>query len=141
MVPASLRVSLPESATAAGGTSLDAQPALLIVDDDVQMLGTLVCYFERRGFHTAPAATVEEAKILFARRNTWTLVISDFHLPDGTGADLCDWVQAQRGTPPPFLLMSGSVNGEVETTGMQYLAKPFAVEQLEARVGALLGRK
>jgi DNA-binding response OmpR family regulator len=140
--PPVLRDSLADYALAGSGARLESWPTLLVVDDDPQMLSTLVCYFERRGFHVAPAATLAEAKSVFSRCKHWTLVISDFHLPDGTGTDLQEWITAQRGAAPPFLVMSGSVGGELKTLGIDYLAKPFAVEDLEKRVRILLrGRK
>lgn len=141
-MPPVLRDSLPESATSAGGAHLDVWPTLLVVDDDAQMLQTLVCYFEKRGFHVAPASSLAEAKAFFHRRKAWTLVISDFHLPDGTGGELLSWVTAQPAPTPPFLLMSGSLNGETLCPGVDFLAKPFALDELESRVRALLrGRR
>jgi DNA-binding response OmpR family regulator len=139
MRPSSLRDSLSEL-SAPGGTTLDSWPTLLVIDDDAEMLRTLVCYFEKRGFHVAAGSTIAEAKTFFHRRKTWTLVMSDYHLPDGNGWELCCWVREQPGTPPPFLLMSGSAYGEALCTGIDFLAKPFAVADLEQRIRAMLRR-
>lgn len=136
-----LRDSLPENATAAGGARIDIWPTLLVVDDDPQMLQTLVCYFEKRGFHVAPASSLAEAKLFFHRRTSWTLIISDFHLPDGTGGELWNWVREQSIAMPPFLLMSGSFEGEMLCAGVDFLPKPFALEELENRVRTLLRGK
>lgn len=140
MRPSCLLDSLPENTPAPGGTGLDTWPTLLVVDSDPQMLGTLVCYFEKRGFHVAAGATLAEAKIFFQRRKSWALVIADYHLGDGTGWELCCWLRDQTATPPPFLLMSGSVRGEARATGLDFLAKPFPIAELETRVRTLLNR-
>lgn len=139
MRPSSLRDSLSELSTS-GEATLESWPTLLVIDDDAEMLRTLVCYFEKRGFHVAAGASIAEAKIFFHRRKTWTLVISDYHLPDGNGWELCCWVREQPGSPPPFLLMSGSAHGEAMCTGVDFLAKPFAISQLDARIRAMLHR-
>lgn len=122
----------------AGETHLMTWPSLLLVDDDAQMLETLVCYFEKRGFHVAPAASLAEAKSLFRRHKAWALVISDFHLPDGTGGDLYEWAETQPGAKPPFLLMSGSLDAELLCAGLDFLPKPFPLHELERRVRLLL---
>lgn len=139
MRPPSLRESLSEHSAPAGAT-LDSWPTLLVIDDDREMLRALVCYFEKRGFHVAAGSSIAEAKTFFHRRKTWTLIMADYHLPDGNGWELCCWVREQPGTPPPFLLMSGSAYGEALCTGVDFLAKPFAISDLEERVRAMLRR-
>ncbi len=139
MRPASLRDKLPDHALPAGGSTTGLWPTLLVVDHDAEMLRTLVCYFEQRGFHVAASTSLAEAKAFFHRHKTWALVISDYHLPDGTGLEFCCWVRDQtRGTP--FLLMSGSPQCAALCAGTEYLAKPFPLEELATRVRALVGR-
>jgi DNA-binding response OmpR family regulator len=139
MKPGPFCESLPENATLAGGMQGGAWPTLLLVDHDAEMLQALVCYFEKRGFHVAAARTLAEAKVFFQRRRSWSLVLADYHLPDGTGWELCCWIRDyEEGTP--FLLMSGSTNGSVLCAGTDYLAKPFRLETLESRVRELARR-
>lgn len=132
--------SLLEPAPTAGSAVPGAWPTILVVDHDTVMLTTLVCYFEKRGFHVAAAASLAEAKMFFHRCKTWSLVISEYHLPDGSGWELCCWMRDQPGLAPPFLLMSGSVHVETLCSGTDYLAKPFAIEQLESHVRMMLRR-
>jgi len=142
MRPGLLSESLPDYAMIPGGASVAAWPTLLVVDSDAEMLSTLVCYFENRGFHVAAATSIVEAKAICHRRRNWTLVLADFHLPDGTGWELCCWMQEQPGWQNlPFIMMSGSMNCSALCNGADYLAKPFHLDDLEARVRALLGRK
>lgn len=123
-----------------GGTHALAWPTLLIVDSDAEMLQTLVCFFEKRGFHVAASGTLAEAKSYLERRKRWTLVIADYHLPDGNGLELLGCVREHVGEATPVLLMSGSAQGAALCAGVDYLAKPFPLSALETRVQALLGR-
>lgn len=133
-----LRDSLLDHAMSPGGGQVASWPTLLVVDNDAEMLRTLVCYFEKRGYHVAASATLADAKAFFYRRKTWTLVISDYHLPDGTGLELCCWMRDQSAAPPPFLLMSGSLNCASLCSGVDYLPKPFSLETLESRIRELV---
>jgi DNA-binding response OmpR family regulator len=123
-----------------GGGDTAGGPTLLIIDDDSEMRHALVCFFERRGFHVAAGTSLAEAKSFLHRRKAWTLVISDYHLPDGTGLDLLGSVRAQAGAATPVLLMSGSVHAAALCAGVDYLSKPFPLTTLETRVQILLGR-
>jgi DNA-binding response OmpR family regulator len=142
MRPGLLSESLPDHALIPGGGSISAWPTLLVVDSDADMLGTLACYFEKRGFHVAAATSIAEAKAFCHRRRNWTLVLADYHLPDGTGWELCCWMQEQPGWQSlPFVMMSGSINCSVLCKGAEYLAKPFRLDDLEVLVRGLLNRK
>src|SRR5690606_227064 len=99
-----LRDSLPDHTSTPAGSGVQGWPTLLVVDDDPAMLHALVLFFEKRGFHVAAATSVLEAKECFQRRTQWTMVISDYHLPDGTGWELCCWIRDLPSAPPPFLL-------------------------------------
>ncbi len=140
MPQAPLRESLSEHAFPSGGMRPDGVwPTLLVVDGDEEMLQTLVYHFELRGYHVAAVTTLAEAKAHLQRRQVWTLILADYHLPDGTGWELCCWLREQaRATP--FLLMSGSAQAATLCAGTDFLAKPFPLEQLENRLRALLGR-
>ncbi len=135
-----LRDSLPDQAMIPGGTHAPTWPTLLVVDNDIEMLQTLVWYFEKRGFHVAASENLADAKAYFQRRKSWTLIISDYHLPDGTALELCCWIRDQLQEPPPFLVMSGSMNCSALCADVDFLAKPFPLETLEARVRTMLGR-
>ena len=128
---------LPESvsdlASIRGAGWLSPWPTLLVADVDAEMRKTLVCFFEKRGFHVAAAENLAEVRDYFYRRKTWTLIIADYHLPDGSGAELCDWVRDQ-GSSTPVLLMSGSPHAATLCAGNDYLEKPFPIEKLEAYV-------
>ena len=123
MFPGLLQESLSGHSLVGHGAQLSAWPTLLVVDSDIEGTQSLVCFFEKRGFHVAPCETLAEAKDVFQRRKNWTLVIADYHLPDGTGTELCLWIQQQSGDTP-FLLMSGSPHFSALCEESDFLAKP-----------------
>jgi DNA-binding response OmpR family regulator len=110
-----------------------AWPTLLVVDSDVEMTRTLVCFFEKRRFHVAAGNSLADAKAFFHRCKSWTLIISDYHLADGTGGELCDWLRDQ-GCDAPMLLMSSSPHCGAFAGDVDFLPKPFTLEKLEAFV-------
>jgi DNA-binding response OmpR family regulator len=118
---------------------VDFWPTLLIVDSDPEMLRTLTCLLEKRGFHVAAASTLAEAKTFYQRRAQWTMVIADYHLPDGDSGELCHWLRSQSATAAvPVLLMSGSAHAAALAPELDVLAKPFRIDELEDRMRTLL---
>jgi DNA-binding response OmpR family regulator len=122
-----------------GAASVAAWPTLLVVDTDTELTRALVCFFEKRGFHVAAGASVAEAKLFFHRRQSWTLVICDYHLPDGTGVELCDWIREQQ-SAVPLLLMSRSPHFATSCGEIDFLPKPFPLEKLETYIRGLQRR-
>lgn len=114
-------------------------PSLLVMDTDEEMTRTLVCFFEKRGFHVAAGTSLAEVKLFFHRCKKWTLVISDYHLSDSTGLDVSDWIREQ-GSDAPVLLLSGSPHSATLCAGNEFLAKPFRLEALESYVRTLQQR-
>lgn len=122
-----------------GGGGRGPMP-LLIVDDDVAMRRTLTYYFRARGYVAYEAGTLADAKSAFAAAAGWALVVADNTLPDGTGWELCCWIRACARPAPPFLLISGSPGASALAGEVDFLAKPFSVDELTRRVGVLMGR-
>ena len=79
-----------------------------------------------------------------ALRQSWDAIVLDIRLPGLNGLDLCREVRAQTSRVP--ILMLTARNGELDRVlGLElgaddYLAKPFSVLELQARVKALLRR-
>ncbi len=113
------------------------RPALLIIENEIMTLQTLAHFFTLRGFDVSTAITVREAQTRFWSREAWAIILCDYHLSDGTGLDFHAWIQEQRGLPGPFLLMSGGIKAEL-ADGVEFIAKPFGLHELETRVRALL---
>lgn len=139
MLAPMLRDSLSDQGSAVGGGSGEVRPdRVLVVEDDPAMVRTLECYFANRRLLVVDASTIADAKRLYSEHRHWSLVISDFHLPDGSGWDFCGWLRRQSGDVAPFLLISGAAAATGFATQVAFLAKPFSIGQLDRAVGALL---
>jgi two-component system, OmpR family, response regulator len=115
---------------------------LLVVDDEAEMRELLSRNLGRtHGVKTAATCGEAEALLESAR---FDVVVLDVMLPDGSGIELCSRLRA-RGVETPILLLTarGEVRNRVaglDAGADDYLAKPFALSELRARVTAL-GRR
>jgi DNA-binding response OmpR family regulator len=115
---------------------------LLIEDDD--MLSRAVCQaLEQSGYAVDIAATARAAARL-ARAEVYSAGILDLGLPDRDGLELLHDLR-RDGVPFPILILSarGALNDRIrglDTGADDYLVKPFALGELEARLRALLRR-
>ena len=118
----------------------------ILLIEDTQILRELFELLLSREFFVVTAATGQEA-LDALRDQTFDLVLSDFHLPDMTGADV---YYLQGGGRPAYVALSASGSESefqdwVQSEGIPYLTKPcppallmnFLREQLsQVRVGA-----
>jgi DNA-binding response OmpR family regulator len=116
---------------------------LLVVEDNVE-LGELLCSgLEAEAFATDYASTAEEAAN--ALRDThYAAIVLDLGLPDRDGTLLLRELR-QRRDNTPVLVLTARTDVEDRVKGLQigaddYLIKPFALEELIARLRALLRR-
>jgi DNA-binding response OmpR family regulator len=122
---------------------------LLIVEDEVDLASALARGLRRRGHGVGVAATVRGAELAIASTG-FDLLVIDWNLPDGAGIDICRRVangtlSTVDGTRPKILLLTArdSIDDRVEGLDAgadDYLVKPFAFAELEARIRALLRR-
>jgi DNA-binding response OmpR family regulator len=115
---------------------------ILIVDDDADLRETLADQFAADGEFTAVAVgTIGEAEEELAAKR-FDAVILDIRLPDGDGCDLCAKLRRQ-GQQIPIIMLTGSdaetdvVRG-LDSGGNDYIAKPFRLNELLARLRAQL---
>ncbi|VTU14916.1 Transcriptional regulatory protein tctD [Variovorax sp. SRS16] len=116
---------------------------LLLVEDEAEMALWLVRAFKQRGFVPDHAPDARTAESLLAS-NDYDVVVLDLQLPDKHGLTLlADVRKAGNRTPVLVLTAHGSVKDRVKGLNAgadDFLAKPFAVEELEARLAALVRR-
>ena len=116
---------------------------LLLVEDNERFAALLKQGLAGAGFAVDVIGTAAEAKEALATSHCEVLVL-DLGLPDGDGLDvLADMRRRGDATPVLILTARGSLKDRV--TGLQsgaddYLVKPFALEELIARLQALLRR-
>ncbi len=123
---------------------------LLVVEDEEDLAGALRVGLVRAGYAVDLAATVAQAEERLAV-NAYDLVVLDLNLPDGDGLDILRSVRSgdlasQSGADARVLLLTARAALEHRVRGLDagaddYLVKPFAVEELLARVRALLRRE
>lgn len=118
--------------------------SILVVDDDNRLTNALRRTLSHAGYHVVIASTGEEA-LLLARRKPPDLVILDRMLPGMEGIEVCR--RLRESSPDVAILMltardaiADRVRG-LEVGADDYLVKPFALEELLARVGAVLRRR
>ncbi len=118
-------------------------PLVLVVDDDAAIRQALERALRLEGFAVATAAGGRAALEEVARRPPAAMVL-DVTMPDLGGRAVCARLRAD-GMRTPILILSARDEVEDRIAGLQagaddYLVKPFAVEELIARLRALLRR-
>lgn len=116
---------------------------LLLLEDDAALSDGLQYALHKNGFEVTGARTVRQALALLAE-NTYSLLVLDVTLPDGTGFDVCKHVRG-RGDQVPILFLTAadeevSVMRGLDSGGDDYVTKPFKFGELCARIRALLRR-
>jgi two-component system response regulator MprA len=119
-----------------------ANERLLLVDDDPKVLSSVGRRLAFEGFDVELAADGAQALELIAARQP-DLVILDVMLPELDGLEVAR--RLRRAGPIPILMLTARDALADKVAGFQsgaddYLVKPFAFEELLARVGALLRR-
>jgi DNA-binding response OmpR family regulator len=117
---------------------------LLVVEDNDELSEYLIEAFGRAGYRADVATTLGAARgALFSA--IYDALILDLGLPDGNGLSLLSELgQNNRSLPVLILSARGSIADRVEglRAGAQdFLVKPFATEELVARIEVLLRRK
>ncbi len=117
---------------------------ILIVEDE-KKLAALLRRALLEGRHTVDLVHDGLAGLDLALSDTYDVIILDLMLPGMDGVELCRQVRIQRiATPILMLTARRAVEDRVKglrTGADDYLVKPFAMEELLARVDALLRRR
>jgi two-component system, OmpR family, response regulator len=116
---------------------------VLVVEDHKDVVEVVVRALQRDGHHVSVARTLAEADAVLATQTVEAAVL-DIGLPDGDGLAWCKRVRSDNVTLPILVLTAQSavstrVSG-LDSGADDFLAKPFAVAELRARVRAL-GRR
>jgi len=115
---------------------------VLVVDDEPYITDVLSTALVFEGFTTEEASTGSEA-LAKARTGQFDCIVLDVMLPDGDGFDVCRALREEDiGTPVLFL--TARDEGPDKLTGLalgdDYVTKPFSIEELVARIRAVLRR-
>ncbi|MFJ3802618.1 response regulator transcription factor [Streptomyces sp. NPDC090088] len=128
---------------AASGTAEAVRGRLLVVDDEPAILDTVGRFLGFIGYEVRTAATVHEA-LATARDFLPDLILLDVMLPDGDGFEVMRRLRAD-GLPHGIVFLTARdtrkdvVRGLTEG-GDDYITKPFGLDEVAARVSAVLRR-
>ena len=117
---------------------------VLLVEDNAALLQNLYDYFEDHGYEL-DSARDGLAGLTLASSGAYDLIVLDLSLPRLDGLELCRRLRADHGRRTPILMLTARDAVEQRVAGLRagaddYLVKPFALAELEARIEALLRR-
>jgi two-component system, OmpR family, response regulator MprA len=123
--------------------AVGAQPRILIVDDEPAVRQALARALALERYEIALAADGEQALDLLAE-GSYEVVLLDIVMPGMSGLELCRRMRGS-GNRTPVLMLTARDAIDDRVAGLDagaddYLAKPFALRELTARVRALLRR-
>ncbi|WCN36320.1 response regulator transcription factor [Aneurinibacillus uraniidurans] len=118
------------------------QHKILLVEDDRSISEMVTNQFVKEGFYVVPAFDGEEAIRLFARES-FDLILLDLMLPKLNGMDFLKVTREK--SLVPILIMSAKDGDVDKALGLgfgadDYIAKPFSMIELLARVKAIIRR-
>jgi two-component system, OmpR family, response regulator len=117
---------------------------LLVVDDEVHIAEALTASLRHAGFEVRPAFDGSSA---LSEAQDWSpdLLLLDVMLPDMTGYDVCrELIMAGSDAAVIFLSARDQVSDRIRGFGVgadDYVTKPFSLEEVIARVRAVLLRR
>jgi two-component system OmpR family response regulator len=121
----------------------DFKTRILVVDDEQAIVDTVATALEYEGFEVDTALSGASA-LASMRTRPPDLVVLDVMLPDMNGLDLTKRLR-EEGTMVPILFLTARDAMEDKVAGLvaggdDYVAKPFALVEIVARVNAILRR-
>jgi len=116
---------------------------ILLIEDNERLAEFIVAGLKSAGFVTDIFGTLADGEAAFESA-PYHAVILDLGMPDGNGLDLLKTLRA-RGSSVPIMLLTARDGVQDRVRGLNdgaddYLLKPFAMEELIARLRAILRR-
>ena len=115
---------------------------ILVVDDEPNIIGTVVPLLRARGYEVISAMS-GRAALQAVGRDKPDLIVLDLGLPDINGVEVCRQVR-QELTIPIIVLSARGAEGDkvnaLDAGADDYVTKPFGTEELLARIRAALRR-
>ncbi len=121
------------------------RPLVLVVEDETALQQVLAYNLERAGFAVEQAFDADEALTLISER-TPDLIVLDWMLPYMSGLELCRQLRRKAATAnmPVIMLTARTEEPDrlrgLDTGADDYITKPFSIDELVARMRAVLRR-
>ena len=123
------------------------QQTILIVEDDADIAEGLQYNLKREGFRVAVAESGEKGlRLAMDEKNAPSLILLDLMLPGMSGMELCRRLRKETLTQktPIIMLTAKAAEGDkilgLDIGADDYIAKPFSIKEVIARVRAVLRR-
>ncbi|MCC5907739.1 MAG: response regulator transcription factor [Balneolaceae bacterium] len=116
---------------------------ILVIEDDPTVRLLVKKALEHHGGNIEVADTAESGSRR-ASNEDFDMIILDLRLPDGNGYDVCEGIRS-NGIKTPVLILSAEQETDVKVKNLNagaddYLTKPFSIDELLARIEAILRR-
>ncbi|HRK30247.1 MAG TPA: response regulator [Tepidisphaeraceae bacterium] len=121
-----------------------SQRTILVADDESHILNVVSLKLRNAGFKVLTANNGQEAYDIATAEHP-DLLITDFHMPQLSGIELCKKLKESAATAgiPAIMLTARGYNlepGDTEQSGInQLISKPFSPRQLLTAVNDVLG--
>jgi len=118
---------------------------ILIIEDEPDIRKTLEYNISREGYHVVGASSLLEAKSQI-ESDSFSLILLDLMLPDGSGLDLCREIKSDKEKSSiPIIILTAKDDEVDKVVGFElgaddYVTKPFSVRELILRMKAVLKR-
>ena len=126
---------------AGNSASTSAQPVVLVVDDEPDLLELVGLTLSRMNLRTRTAADLAAARRLLKAEH-FDLCLTDMRLPDGDGLDLVAWIQDNRAAVPVAVITAhGNVESAVRALKLgafDFVSKPLDLAVLRKLVGSAI---
>lgn len=119
-------------------------PRVLLIEDQADLAANLFEYLEARGF-IMDAAPDGVSGLALASDQDFDAIVLDLMLPGLDGLEVCERLRNQSGKDTPIIMLTARDTLNDKLAGFSagaddYLIKPFALPELEARLQALITR-
>ena len=118
---------------------------ILLIEDEPDIRKTLEYNIAREGYDVVTAPSLSEGRN-HLNSSSFSLILLDLMLPDGSGLDLCREIKSDKEkTATPIIILTAKDDEVDKVVGFElgaddYVTKPFSVRELILRIKAVLKR-
>ncbi|KIL35672.1 chemotaxis protein CheY [Cohnella kolymensis] len=115
---------------------------VLVIEDDPIIGEMLTLYLSEEQFNVQRVDTAKDGMHALDHFDP-DIILLDLMLPDSSGSELCDEFRQQTSTPIIVTSMKSAVGDRIKAISAgadDYLCKPFSLQELKARMNAVLRR-